>query len=265
MHGKKVSRSTGLQIAFTVLSCTVKHNRRTVVNADFDDSRKVCEDYKDTEVCASQYKSEDDGIFACLITIEEVNDDLEGDWKATVKRDGDESDEAEFELKLEGRKGSSSKNKGLRLVNRKGKKDLKICVDRDDVGDDVTIKVEFETNGDIDKVRRLGKSPAAISFPICPFFQLRWTLRKGSDDETRLREGETRNGHRSYDVEEDVSSFMNTSFSNFNTNNNFFTFNELQSNPYKMFSADFQPSWPSRPNTKGPLLFYFLKLYNFGF
>ena len=32
-----------------------------------------------------------------------------------------------------------------------------------------------------------------------------------------------------------------------------------------MFAADFQPSWPSRPQTKGTLLFYFLKLYNFGF
>ena len=32
-----------------------------------------------------------------------------------------------------------------------------------------------------------------------------------------------------------------------------------------MFAANFQPSWPSRPKTKGLLLFYFLKLYNFGF
>ena len=32
-----------------------------------------------------------------------------------------------------------------------------------------------------------------------------------------------------------------------------------------MFAAYFQPSWPSRPQTKGKLLFYFLKLYNFGF
>ena len=32
-----------------------------------------------------------------------------------------------------------------------------------------------------------------------------------------------------------------------------------------MFAADFQLSWPSRPQTKGKLLFYFLKLYNFGF
>ena len=39
----------------------------------------------------------------------------------------------------------------------------------------------------------------------------------------------------------------------------------LQSYPRKMFAADFQPSWPSRPQTKGTLLFYFLKLYNFGF
>ena len=38
-----------------------------------------------------------------------------------------------------------------------------------------------------------------------------------------------------------------------------------QSYPRKMFAADFQPSWPSRPQTKGTLLFYFLKLYNFGF
>ena len=35
--------------------------------------------------------------------------------------------------------------------------------------------------------------------------------------------------------------------------------------PYKMFAANFQPSYPSRPKTKGSLLFYFLKLYNFGF
>ena len=39
----------------------------------------------------------------------------------------------------------------------------------------------------------------------------------------------------------------------------------LQSNPYKMFAAYFQPPWPSRPKTKGSFLFYFLKLYNFGF
>ena len=32
-----------------------------------------------------------------------------------------------------------------------------------------------------------------------------------------------------------------------------------------MFVADFQPSWPSRPQTKGTLLFSFLKIYNFGF
>ena len=32
-----------------------------------------------------------------------------------------------------------------------------------------------------------------------------------------------------------------------------------------MFAAYFQPSWPLRPKTKGILLFYFLKLYNFGF
>ena len=40
---------------------------------------------------------------------------------------------------------------------------------------------------------------------------------------------------------------------------------EIQSNPYIMFAANLQPSWPSRPKTKGPLLFYFLRLYNFGF
>ena len=38
----------------------------------------------------------------------------------------------------------------------------------------------------------------------------------------------------------------------------------LQSNPYKMFAAYFQPSWPSRPKTNVTLLFYFLKLYNSG-
>ena len=32
-----------------------------------------------------------------------------------------------------------------------------------------------------------------------------------------------------------------------------------------MFAATLQPSWPSRPQTKGTLLFYFLKLYNFVF
>ena len=32
-----------------------------------------------------------------------------------------------------------------------------------------------------------------------------------------------------------------------------------------MFAANFQPSEPSRPKTKGLLIFYFLKLYNFGF
>ena len=39
----------------------------------------------------------------------------------------------------------------------------------------------------------------------------------------------------------------------------------IQSYPRKMFAAYLQPSWPSRPQTKGTLLFYFLKLYNFGF
>ena len=39
----------------------------------------------------------------------------------------------------------------------------------------------------------------------------------------------------------------------------------VQSNPYKMFAAYFQPSWPSRPKTNVTLLYYFLKLYNFGF
>ena len=39
----------------------------------------------------------------------------------------------------------------------------------------------------------------------------------------------------------------------------------IQSNPYIMFAANLQPFWPSRPKTKGPLLFYFLRLYNFGF
>ena len=37
----------------------------------------------------------------------------------------------------------------------------------------------------------------------------------------------------------------------------------LQSNPYKMFAADLQPSWLSRLITNASLLFYFLKLYNF--
>ena len=32
-----------------------------------------------------------------------------------------------------------------------------------------------------------------------------------------------------------------------------------------MFAATLQPSWPSRPKTNVTLLFYFLKLYNFGF
>ena len=41
--------------------------------------------------------------------------------------------------------------------------------------------------------------------------------------------------------------------------------NFLHSYPRKMFAANLQPSWPSRPQTKGTLLFYFLKLYNFGF
>ena len=31
-----------------------------------------------------------------------------------------------------------------------------------------------------------------------------------------------------------------------------------------MFAATLQPSWPSRPKTNVTLLFYFLKLYNFG-
>ena len=39
----------------------------------------------------------------------------------------------------------------------------------------------------------------------------------------------------------------------------------LQSNPYKMFAATLQPSWPSRPKTNVILLFYFLKLYNLDF
>ena len=39
----------------------------------------------------------------------------------------------------------------------------------------------------------------------------------------------------------------------------------VQSNPYKMFAANFQLSWPSRPRTKGPLLFYFLKTLQFWF
>ena len=39
----------------------------------------------------------------------------------------------------------------------------------------------------------------------------------------------------------------------------------VQSKPCKMFAATLQPSWPSRPQTKGTLLFYFLKLYNFVF
>ena len=39
----------------------------------------------------------------------------------------------------------------------------------------------------------------------------------------------------------------------------------IQSKPCKMFAATLQPSWPSRPQTKGTLLFYFLKLYNFVF
>ena len=39
----------------------------------------------------------------------------------------------------------------------------------------------------------------------------------------------------------------------------------VQSNPYIVFAANLQPSWPSRPKTKGLLLFYFLRLYNFGF
>ena len=43
------------------------------------------------------------------------------------------------------------------------------------------------------------------------------------------------------------------------------TLQNLQSNPYNMFAAYFQPSWPSRPKAKGTLLCYFLKLYNFGF
>ena len=40
---------------------------------------------------------------------------------------------------------------------------------------------------------------------------------------------------------------------------------DLQSKPCKMFAATLQPSWPSRPQTNGTLLFYFLKLYNFVF
>ena len=38
----------------------------------------------------------------------------------------------------------------------------------------------------------------------------------------------------------------------------------LQSKPGIMFAAFLQPSWPSRPKTNVTLLFYFLKLYNFG-
>ena len=38
----------------------------------------------------------------------------------------------------------------------------------------------------------------------------------------------------------------------------------IQSKPWKMFAATLQPSWPSRPKTNVTLLFYFLKLYNFG-
>ena len=45
----------------------------------------------------------------------------------------------------------------------------------------------------------------------------------------------------------------------------FFFCIRLQSNLYKMFTAYFKPSWPSRPKTNVTLLFYFLKLYNFGF
>ena len=40
---------------------------------------------------------------------------------------------------------------------------------------------------------------------------------------------------------------------------------KIQSNPYKMFAAGFQPSWPSRLKTNATLLFYFLKLYRFDF
>ena len=36
-------------------------------------------------------------------------------------------------------------------------------------------------------------------------------------------------------------------------------------NPCKIIKANLQPSWPSRLKTNVSLLFYFLKLYNFGF
>ena len=38
----------------------------------------------------------------------------------------------------------------------------------------------------------------------------------------------------------------------------------LQSKPWIMFAATLQPLWPLRPKTNVTLLFYFLKLYNFG-
>ena len=39
----------------------------------------------------------------------------------------------------------------------------------------------------------------------------------------------------------------------------------VQSNPYKMFAADFQPSWPSRPKTNVTLFFFFLETLHLWF
>ena len=65
----------------------------------------------------------------------------------------------------------------------------------------------------------------------------------------------------------DIQSFGHLNLGPFRTKDigKYIYFHTVRSNPYKMFAANFQPSWPSRPQTKGILLFCFLKLYNFGF
>ena len=87
-----------MYIIMIYISCIVEFDGDKV--AELKDRENCNNRFKGTKVCVENYESKKDGIFACNVKIDRMNDDLVGDWEVEVIGERSKKEKVDFELEL---------------------------------------------------------------------------------------------------------------------------------------------------------------------
>jgi len=144
-----------------------------------------CEKFEKAKVCISKHEDKKAGVYACQLSIEDMNEDLEGNWEVEVKA-GREEGSVDFDVAMDESSGNCEVEEGEpRLANVKGD-ELTICTDDFEAGDDFTLEVEFTSNPKPQKVE--------------------WEMRRKNRKQKKVKvaAGKEKSGFEAEDEEEDV-------------------------------------------------------------